>query len=152
MLYVVDSCLSCYQLHLTKFGVLILKFVFVHHIQFFSYEAVYVFKIVINYWNNVCGQFNALNQRRNFTQRLKTAYKHYFGCQVGDQDKSWTPHVFCTACYSGLTQWLNGKQNNMPFASLPIVWREPTNYYADCYFCMTNSKGDGKQISEEVQS
>jgi len=81
----------------------------------------------------VCGQFNALDQRRNLTQRLKTAYKHNFGCQVGDQDKSWAPHVCCTVCYSGLTQWLNGKRKKMPFA-IPIMWREPTNHYSGCYF------------------
>jgi len=51
----------------------------------------------------VCGQFNALDQRKNLTQILKTAYKHYFGCQVSDHDKSWAPVVCCTACYSGLT-------------------------------------------------
>ena len=85
------------------------------------------------------------------SQTLKTAYKHYFVCQVSDQDKSWAPHVCCTARYSGLTQWFNGKRKKMPFA-VPIVWREPTNHYSGCYFCMTTIKGDGKQISEEVKS
>jgi len=59
----------------------------------------------------------------------------YFGCKIGDQDKSWAPHVCCRKCATNLSQWLNGKIHAMPFA-VPMVWREPSNHTTDCYFCM----------------
>ena len=71
----------------------------------------------------VCGKYTLCDQRKNLTKTVTIAYKYYFGCQIGDQDKSWAPHVCCTVCYSGLTQWLSGKRNSMPFA-VPMVWRE----------------------------
>jgi len=69
---------------------------------------------------------------------------YYFGCKVGDQDKSWAPHVCHTVCYSGLTQWLNGKRKAMPFA-VPMIWWEPKSPANDCYFCMTNIAGYTKK-------
>ena len=47
--------------------------------------------------------------KKNLTKSVKVAHKHYFGCKVGDQDKTWAPHVCCENCYTGLTQWLNRK-------------------------------------------
>ena len=76
----------------------------------------------------VCGKFTPSDQRKNITSKMKTAYWYYFGCKVGDQDKSWAPHICCTVCYSGLTQWLNGKRKAMTFA-VPMVWREPKKPY-----------------------
>ena len=35
----------------------------------------------------VCGQFSTRNQRQNLSQRLKTAYKHYFDCEVSDLER-----------------------------------------------------------------
>lgn len=83
------------------------------------------------------------------TKRLKIAYKYYFGCQIGDGDKSWAPHACCTVCYSGLTQWLNGKRLSMPFA-VPMVWREPKNHHSDCYFCMTKIAGFSKKNKSQI--
>jgi len=109
-------------------------------------------RLCINHPDNfcyVCGQFSPHYQRKNISRRLKTAYKHYFGCQLGDQDKTWAPHVCCTVCYSGLTQWLNGKRKKMPFA-VPMVWREPTNHHSDCYFCLTNIVGFTKKNKSKI--
>ena len=49
---------------------------------------------------------------------------HYFDCKIGDQDKSWAPHICCKPCYNGLTAWFNGKKAAFNFA-VPVVWREP---------------------------
>ena len=35
-----------------------------------------------------------------------TAYRLYFGMDIGDQDKPWAPHVICGSCRSNLEGWL----------------------------------------------
>ena len=67
---------------------------------------------------------------------VRKAYYLYFGCKVGDQDKSWAPHICCSTSATTLRQWLNKKKKWMPFA-VPMVWRNPTDHISDCYFCMT---------------
>ena len=71
---------------------------------------------------------------------LRTAYFHYFDCKIGDQDKSWAPHICCKPCYNGITAWFNGKKAAFNFA-VPMVWREPRNHADECYFCLTNITG-----------
>lgn len=97
----------------------------------------------------ICGRYTPSKQRRNLAERVKTAYRYYFGCKVGDQDKTWAPHNSCTVCYTGLTQWLNGKRKGLPFA-VPMVWREPTNHVSDCYFCMTNIAGFSNKNKSKI--
>jgi hypothetical protein len=97
----------------------------------------------------ICGKYTMSDQRKNMTKRLRIAYKHYFGCEIGDQTKSWAPHLCCTVCYSGLTQWLNGKRNRMPFA-VPMIWREQNDHHSDCYFCMTNVSGYCKKNKSKI--
>jgi hypothetical protein len=65
------------------------------------------------------------------------AYQAYFGVAVGDQDKSWAPHVCCGNCRSTLEGWLRGTRKSMPFA-IPRIWREPTNHHDDCYYCIVD--------------
>ena len=84
----------------------------------------------------ICGKYTPTIQRKNLTKSVKTAYKHYFKCQVGDQDKNWTPHFCCITCSSTLIMWMNGKRKQMPFG-VPMIWREQVDHYSDCYFCMT---------------
>ena len=55
----------------------------------------------------------------------------------------------CTTCYSGLTQWLLGEKNSMPFY-IPIVWREPTNNVPNCFFCMTKIAGFTKKNKSAI--
>ena len=83
----------------------------------------------------ICGEVAFARQRKAFTAILKKAYHLYFGWKIGDQDKSWAPHICCRKCATDLSQWLNGKRHAMPFA-VPMVWREPSNHTTDCYFCM----------------
>ncbi|KAJ8729128.1 hypothetical protein PYW08_000709 [Mythimna loreyi] len=84
----------------------------------------------------ICGKVTLTNQRCSITQRLETAYFHYFGIKIKNQDKSWVPHFSCTTCSTNLIKWLNKKKRSLPFG-VPMVWREPTNHANDCYFCLT---------------
>lgn len=65
-----------------------------------------------------------------------------FGCKIGDQDKSWAPHICCNTCATNLRQWFNRKRKAMPFAVL-MVWREPTDHVSNCYCCMKPPVGKG---------
>ena len=80
---------------------------------------------------------------------MKTAYKCYFGCKVGDQDKKWAPHICCNSCNTQLLRWAVGKQKEMPFA-VPMIWREPTDHVTVCYFCLTNTKGFSKKNKSKI--
>jgi hypothetical protein len=74
-------------------------------------------------------------QQKAITAIVKKAYHMFSGCKIGDQDKSWAPHICCPKCATNLLQWLNGKRHAMLFA-VPVVWREPRNHATHCYFCM----------------
>ncbi|XP_076819428.1 uncharacterized protein LOC143465141 [Clavelina lepadiformis] len=76
----------------------------------------------------------------SITLDIKKIYKLYFGCPLGDQDKKWAPHQICTACSTGLHNWLHERTSSMPFAIFTI-WREPKDHIEDCYFCLINVKG-----------
>lgn len=97
----------------------------------------------------VCGKFAPRDQRKSLSTKVKCAYHHYFGMKVSDQDRSWAPHVCCSICYVGLTQWLNGKRKSMPFA-IPMIWREPKDHHSDCYFCMSNIAGYSKKSKSAI--
>ena len=64
-----------------------------------------------------------------------SAYKAYFGVQVGDQDKSWAPQMVCRSCLSTLELWYRGEKWKLKFG-MPRIWREPTDHTNNCYFCM----------------
>ena len=83
----------------------------------------------------ICGEVTFSSQKRAITPIIRKAYHLYFGCQIGDQDKSWAPHICCNTCAANLRKWLSRKRRSMPFA-IPMVWREQTNHISDCYFCM----------------
>ena len=88
----------------------------------------------------ICGSFVIRKQICNITDKVKQQYSEYFEMKLGDQDKSWAPHVACKSCVTNLSQWGSRSNRRMPFA-IPMVWREPSNHHTDCYFCMVNIKG-----------
>lgn len=99
----------------------------------------------VNSANNfcyICGEVTFLSQKRNITKVIKKAYSLYFRCRIGDQDKSWAPHICCNTCAAHLKLWLTGKRQAMPFA-VPMIWREPTDHLNNCYFCMVPPIGKG---------
>src|SRR5678816_1429911 len=88
----------------------------------------------------ICGEYCQENQRRNITNFVMQAYLAYFGMKLGDQDKSWAPHMVCKTCVENLRQWKNGRRKGLKFG-VPMLWREPKNHHSDCYFCLVNVKG-----------
>ena len=100
----------------------------------------------------ICGEVTFSSQKRSITAVVRKAYYLYFGCKVGDQDKTWAPHICCNTCATNLRQWLNKKRKCMPFA-VPMVWRNPTDHISDCYFCMTPpvSKGLSRKKKHGIQ-
>ena len=83
----------------------------------------------------ICVEVPFARQRKAITATVKKAYHLYFGCKMGDQYKSWAPHMCCRKCAKNLSQWLNDGRHAMPFA-VHMVWREPSNHTTDCCFCM----------------
>lgn len=65
------------------------------------------------------------------------AYKAYFGMPVGNQDKSWAPHVTCATCKNTLEGWYRGEKRAMKFGD-PRILREPTDHSTNCHFCMVD--------------
>ena len=78
------------------------------------------------------------SQKRVLTTRTRKAYHQYFGCKVGDQEKTWASHICCNSCVTALNEWLKKKRKAMPFA-VPMIWRKPTDHVNNCYFCLTPS-------------
>lgn len=97
----------------------------------------------------ICGKFTTADQKRAINSFVKRCYLAYFGCKLGDQDKSWAPHVVCRSCEEYLRLWFNGKRKSMPFG-IPMIWREPKNHVDDCYFCMTNVRGFSKKNRNKI--
>ena len=97
----------------------------------------------------ICGEVTFKSRRLSFTPLIKKCYESYFGCKVGDQDKSWAPHFCCVTCARLLTAWARGSCC-MPFA-IPMVWREPTDHVSDYYFCLTNITGVTAKSKHTVQ-
>ena len=88
----------------------------------------------------ICGYYIGSKQQKHKISpgtKLVTAYSAYFGMPIGDQDKTWSPHVCCRSCWSTLEEWLRGEIKCMPFA-IPRIWRKPTNHLNDCFFCMVD--------------
>jgi len=97
----------------------------------------------------ICGKVTFKSRRRSFTPLIRKCYVHYFGCKVGDQDKSWAPHFRRVARARLLAAWAKGS-HCMPF-SIPMVWREPTDHVSDCYFCLTSITGVTAKSKHTVQ-
>ena len=88
----------------------------------------------------ICGEYCQEKQRENITYFVKQTYLAYSGMKLGDQDKSWAPHMVCKTCVENLRQWRNGGRKGLKFG-VPMVWREPINHHSYCYFCCVNVKG-----------
>ena len=84
----------------------------------------------------ICGEVTFKSCSRSFTPLIKKCCEHYFGCKVGDQDKSLAPYFCCVTCARRLAAWAKVSRC-MPFA-IPMFWRESTDHVSDCYFCLTN--------------
>ena len=97
----------------------------------------------------ICGQFTLSGQRKKITPEISKIYKAYFGCPLGDQDKTWAPHVACYSCFSLLRDWINKLRSSFRFA-IPMIWREPKDHYNDCYFCAVNTAGFSSKNKHQI--
>ena len=68
----------------------------------------------------ICGQFTLSGQRKKITPEISKIYKMYFGCPLGDQDKTWASHVACYYCCSLLRDWINKRRSSFQFA-IPMI-------------------------------
>lgn len=56
----------------------------------------------------ICGTFIRVRSKKyslDISLRVCHAYRAYFGMPIGDQDKSWAPHVCCEHCKKTLEGW-----------------------------------------------
>ena len=98
----------------------------------------------------ICGEVTLTHNRRMINDHLKKLYLAYFGVHLGDQDKSWAPHIACHTCREHLRQWSQGTRKGLSFG-IPMVWREPTNHLDNCYFCLPNIKGFGNKNKKHIR-
>lgn len=88
----------------------------------------------------ICGEYIFSDQKKSISDFVKRAYNSYFKIKLGDQDKTWAPHIVCKVCVEHLRQWTNGTRKSLKFG-IPMIWREQRNHINDCYFCMVSIKG-----------
>ena len=88
----------------------------------------------------ICGELTFAREKRSITSHIKKIYDTYFDCCLGDQDKSWVPHVCCVRCVKTLSAWYAGKNLHMKFG-VPMIWREQKDNSNDCYFCQHDFTG-----------
>jgi len=58
----------------------------------------------------ICGYFIRVRAKKHAIKepsKIHEAYKAYFGMSIGDQDKTWAPHVTCEHCTKTLEGILN---------------------------------------------
>ena len=84
-----------------------------------------------------CGEFVFKENRKTIDEFYKKAYYTYFKIKLGDQDKTWAPHIICKSCKKAYDSGRQAEETALKFG-IPMIWREPANHFDDCYFCMTN--------------
>ena len=52
----------------------------------------------VNVFCYICGEFTLTHNRRMINDHLKKLYLAYFEVHLGNQDKSWVPHIACHTC------------------------------------------------------
>ena len=98
----------------------------------------------------ICGNFTLFSQRASITTFVKEAYFSYFSRKIGNQDKSWAPHIVCKQCTEGLRMWTKGTREHMPFG-VPMIWMEPKDHSTDCYFCSVKTSGYNRKNKRSIQ-
>ena len=72
-------------------------------------------KINANRFCYICGELTFAKEKCSITSHIKNVYKAYFGCYLGDQDKSWALHVCCLTWVKTWSAWYPGKNVHMKF-------------------------------------
>jgi len=89
------------------------------------------------------------HNRKTISDFVKRAYLAYFKVMLGDQDKTWAPHIVCKPCVEHLLQWTKKSRKSLRFA-IPMVWREPKDPCKNCYFCVVKTKGINRKNRNSV--
>ena len=84
----------------------------------------------------VCCELTFRYPTRSFPPLIKKCSELYYGCKVGDKDKSWAPHICCVTCVRLLTGWVNGYRQ-ISFA-VPMVWKQPKDHSSGSYLSLIN--------------
>ena len=58
----------------------------------------------------ICDEITCFSHNLNKMLLVKTAYQQYLCMRIGNQDKSWTPHISCNSCLIILQEWLKNKR------------------------------------------
>ena len=75
----------------------------------------------------ICGFYTSRN-KRIISKAVKDRYDMYFfPVKLGDQDKSYAPHIVCANCYESLSK---GAQPN----KMPMSWTEQADHENYYYF------------------
>jgi hypothetical protein len=99
----------------------------------------------------VCGLLTDKKHQTNFTPILKKAYELYFDSKL-DSGKSWAPRFLCTTCACNLRGWIRKTKKSFHMAfGVPMIWREPSDHYTDCYFCLTNILGFSYKTRSKIK-
>jgi len=53
----------------------------------------------------ICGEYTLPGKKSKLNKTIGASYKSYFGCEIGDQDKAWAPHICCLTCTANLNSW-----------------------------------------------
>ena len=64
----------------------------------------------------VCGEYIKLRARKYEIKKSRSlceVYAAYFGVAVGDQDKTWAPHITCEKCTKTLEGKVSPYKNNL---------------------------------------
>ena len=88
----------------------------------------------------ICGKYTLQSNRKGISEFVKCAYLAYFKVMLGDQDKTWAPHIVCKQSAEHLRQWTKKDRKSLRFG-IPMISREPKNHFDDCHFCAVNTKG-----------
>ena len=59
----------------------------------------------------VCGEYTLAPNRNAVTTFVKRVYHAYFGMKLGDQDKSWAPHMVCKDAQSISVSGARAREN-----------------------------------------
>jgi hypothetical protein len=101
-----DTVIQYLVLHILHLSLFFFPYMFVSksHYEFYKDIREMAYSKVCGRLNNsdcfcyLCGEFTPKAQLKTSSPLIKNAYKFYFGCALGDQDKKWAPHTLCLAC------------------------------------------------------
>ena len=75
-----------------------------------------------------CGEFAFRENRKTIGEFYMKARYTYFKINLGNQDKTWAPHIICKSCKESLRLWTTGNRAALKFG-IPMIWCEPSQSF-----------------------